>query len=77
MMKQSLNLMAVGIEMGVSVVIGIMGGNWADSYFGTEPVLFWVGFGIGLGAAAKAVIDAAQKVRKEMCADEPEDSKKN
>ena len=77
MLKQSLDFVAVGIEMGVSVAIGILGGSWADSHFKTEPILFWVGFGIGLGAAAKAVVDAARKVRKELDSDDPESTKKS
>ena len=77
MMKQSLSLVAVGIEMGISVGIGILGGQWLDSRFGTEPVFFWVGVVIGFGAAAKAVVDAARKVRKELNDNEPESTEKD
>ena len=77
MVKQSLNLVAVGIEMGVAVGIGIFGGNWIDIRLGTEPVFFWVGFGIGLGAAAKAVVDAARKVRKDLETNESEGTEKD
>jgi F0F1-type ATP synthase assembly protein I len=77
MLKQSLSLVAVGIEMGISVVIGILGGQWLDVRFGTEPVFFWVGVAVGFGAAAKAVVDAAIKVRKELNDNEPEDTHKN
>lgn len=77
MLKQSINYVAVGLEMGIAVVIGIVGGKWADSYFNTTPVLFWVGLGIGFGAAAKAVVDAAQKARKELEEDGPQDTKED
>jgi ATP synthase protein I len=77
MLKQSLGLVAVGIEMGISVGIGILGGQWLDERYGTEPVFFWVGVTIGFGAAVKAVVDAARKVRKELNDDEPESTEKD
>ena len=46
----------VGIEMVVSMVIGIMGGRWLDEQFGTEPYLFFVGMIAGIGAAAKPIV---------------------
>ncbi|MBN2673676.1 MAG: AtpZ/AtpI family protein [Deltaproteobacteria bacterium] len=77
MLKQSLNYAAVGIEMGVSVAIGIFAGKWADSHWGTAPVFFWVGVGIGFGAAAKAVVDAVKKAKRQMVDNGTEDTKKD
>ena len=39
-----------GLEAGLAVVIAMGFGIWADSYFGTSPVLLFVGLGIGFGA---------------------------
>lgn len=77
MWRQSLDYMAVGIEMGVSVGIGVIAGKGADSYLGTTPVLFWIGVGIGFGAAAKAVVDAVRKAQRELNDDESENVKKD
>ncbi|MFO8072283.1 MAG: AtpZ/AtpI family protein [Polyangia bacterium] len=73
MLKRSGRFAAVGLEMGIAVIVGIMGGRFLDDYFGTEPLLFWIGFAFGLAAAAKAVIDAARKAKKEIDDDEGSD----
>ena len=46
----------LGIEMAASVVIGAIGGHFADEHLHTTPWLFWVGVIIGFGAAVKAVL---------------------
>ncbi|MBN2528621.1 MAG: AtpZ/AtpI family protein [Deltaproteobacteria bacterium] len=66
MLRQSLNYVAVGLEMGISVAIGIAAGSWLDSKYGTHQIFFWIGFVVGLGAAVKAVTDAIRKIRKEL-----------
>ena len=71
MLKQSARFAAVGLEMGIAVGLGILVGRYLDDYFGTEPILFWVGLAFGLGAAAKAVYDAAVQARKAIGKDEP------
>jgi F0F1-type ATP synthase assembly protein I len=72
MLKQSGRFAAVGLEMGLSVIIGIVGGRYLDSKLDTEPVFFWVGLFAGLGAAAKAVYDVWARARREMNDDGPE-----
>ena len=64
MLKQSANFVAVGIEIGLSLVIGIVAGTYADRYWDTEPLFFWIGLVVGFGAAIKAVVDAARKAQK-------------
>jgi len=66
MLKESGRFAAVGLEMGLAVIIGILVGRWLDSKFGTEPWLFRVGLFAGLGAAAKAVYDVWARARREM-----------
>ena len=64
MWKQAGRFGAVGLEMGIAVVIGMLGGDFLDTELDTEPVFFWIGFALGLAAAAKAVVDAARQVKK-------------
>jgi F0F1-type ATP synthase assembly protein I len=66
MLNQAGNFAAVGLEMGLAVAIGIFGGRFLDSKLDTEPVFFWIGFSIGIGAAAKAVVVAVQRARKSL-----------
>ena len=48
------------------MAIGVFGGRYLDEKFDTAPILFWVGFLIGLGAAIKAVVDVANAARANM-----------
>jgi F0F1-type ATP synthase assembly protein I len=63
--SKSLQLASFGLEMGVAVVIGIGGGYYLDSWLGTGPLFFWLGFVLGMGAAVKAVVDAVKLVNKD------------
>jgi ATP synthase protein I len=71
MLKQSGRFAAVGLEMGIAIGLGILVGRYLDDYFETSPALFWVGLSLGLGAAAKAVYDAAKKAKRAVENDEP------
>jgi ATP synthase protein I len=64
MWRQATRYGAVGLEMGIAVLIGIFGGQYLDDWLDTEPVFFWVGFALGLGAAAKAIYDAARSAKR-------------
>lgn len=62
--KQGATIGAVGLEMGVSVVIGYLIGHYLDQWLDTEPVftIIWIGF--GLGAAAMAVYRTYKSAKK-------------
>jgi len=77
MLKQSGRFAAVGLEMGIAIGLGLLIGRYLDGRFGTSPILFWVGLSLGLGAAVKAVYDAAKQARKAMEDDEPSTSDKD
>ena len=64
MLGQTGRFAAVGLEMGMAVVIGILGGRYLYGKFDTAPVFFWIGFSLGVGAAFKALFQAARKARK-------------
>ena len=77
MWKQTGQFAAVGLEMGIALAIGLIGGWYLDEKLGSKPVFFWIGFTLGIGAAGKAVWDAARKARKEMTDDRASSSKKD
>ena len=49
---------SVGIELGASIVVGLVGGNWLDGYFGTEPWLALFGLIVGSIAGFRSLIRA-------------------
>ena len=63
--------------MGIAVFLGILGGRWLDNRFGTAPIFFWIGFLLGIGAAAKALVDIAAKAKRDMSEDESPGPKKD
>ena len=63
---------AVGIEMGIAVAIGHLGGVWLDGRFGTAPVLGLVGLLLGIAAAGKALWSTARKLKKDQTPEEPD-----
>lgn len=46
-----LRFSTVGLELGLSVLIGLFAGQWLDGYFGTEPwlLLLFLLFGMAAG----------------------------
>jgi F0F1-type ATP synthase assembly protein I len=71
MRREATRFIAVGLEMGVAVFIGVFGGRFLDNWLGTRPVFFWIGLALGLGAAGKAIWDAAARARKTLERDDP------
>ena len=63
--------------MGISVVIGILGGMYLDRKFDTTPIFFWIGFALGIGAAIKTIVNIAKILKKETAEDDDENIKKN
>jgi ATP synthase protein I len=53
---QSLKLSSVGIELALSVVIGMFGGRWLDGKLGSSPWLMLVGIVIGFAAGLRSLI---------------------
>ncbi len=73
MLRSSLRYSAVGMEMGIAVVVGYGVGWWLDEKFGTEPYLMLLMLLLGIGAGFKAIIDAALRFSREAEAEEDAD----
>jgi ATP synthase protein I len=56
---------SLGLEMGLSVAIGLGMGYFLDSYFKTYPYLTIVFMFFGIGASMKALYMAWKKAEKE------------
>lgn len=57
----ALTASSVGLELGVSVVIAVLGGMWLDSEIGTSPWFMLVGMVIGLIAGFRSVFRAVER----------------
>lgn len=61
----------IGIEMAVSVIVGVMGGKWLDEKFGTDSVFELLGLFAGLAAAFRSLYRVARKVKQKLGNAEP------
>jgi F0F1-type ATP synthase assembly protein I len=52
---------AVGIELALSTVVGILGGQWLDSKLSTGPYLTVVGLLLGVTAGFRSLLQAARR----------------
>ena len=55
----------VGLEVVLSVVVGLFLGSWLDRRFGTTPWITVAGVVYGVAAAARALYRAAQRATRE------------
>jgi len=60
-MYHALSASSVGLELGVAVIIALLGGMWLDSQLGTDPWLMLVGMVIGLIAGFRGVLRAVER----------------
>ncbi len=59
------NYGTLGMEIALSVAVGLLGGQWLDKKLHTGSVLTWVGFAYGLAAAGRAIYRAVRKSNRE------------
>ena len=60
MRRIALRFSAIGMEMGLAVVIGYVAGWWLDKTFGTKPYLTMVMLLFGIAAAFMAIAVAIE-----------------
>jgi ATP synthase protein I len=57
----ALSASSVGLEMGLSVALGLLVGWWLDQHFGTAPWLMLLWLALGLFAGFRGVIRAVRR----------------
>lgn len=60
----------VGLEFGLSLLLGLFAGRWLDQKLGTGPWLAILGFGFGIAAGYRAIYRAAKAANREAEAEE-------
>lgn len=61
--KGHAGLSTLGLNIVLSVLFGFGAGYWLDGKLGTEPWLSVVGFGFGLAAATRFLLEAMRQMR--------------
>jgi ATP synthase protein I len=56
----------VGLEFGLSVLVGLFGGQWLDRKLHTDPWLTFIGMGFGIAAGARTLWRAARLAQKDI-----------
>lgn len=62
----SLSASAIGLEFGVSVIVGILFGRWLDGKLGTAPWLMIVGVVLGFAAGVIGMVRGARRAERAM-----------
>ena len=55
----------LGLEVGLSLLVGLFAGHWLQVKLGTGNWLTFLGFGFGIAAATRAIYRAAQAANRE------------
>jgi len=71
----SLSASSVGLEFGLSVVLCIVLGLWADAKLGTKPWLMLAGIGLGLAAGFRSLLRYLQRADRAAEAEAREDGR--
>jgi F0F1-type ATP synthase assembly protein I len=62
----------LGLEIVLSIVVGVFGGRWVDAKLGSAPAFLIVGFICGVGAAGKAILRAWKEMKEVTAREERE-----
>jgi len=61
---QAMSASAVGLELGVAVIIGLFFGRWLDGKLGTAPWLMIVFLALGFAAGIIGLVRGAKRAEK-------------
>jgi F0F1-type ATP synthase assembly protein I len=62
---RALSASSVGLELGISVLIGVLFGMWLDGQLGTEPWMMLLFMVVGFIAGFRGVLHAVRKADRE------------
>ncbi|MEM9192072.1 MAG: AtpZ/AtpI family protein [Myxococcota bacterium] len=60
---------AVGIELGLSIVVGLVAGRFLDGYFETGRVFLFIGLALGFLSGARSIYRVVRRTQRELDAD--------
>ena len=71
----ALSASSVGLELGIAVIVGLLGGMWLDNRFGTTPWLMLAFLVFGLVAGFRNVLRAVERAERAGAAEDREDKR--
>jgi ATP synthase protein I len=71
----ALSASSVGLELGIAVIVGLLGGMWLDNRFGTTPWLMLVFLVLGLVAGFRNVLRAVERAEKAAAIEDREEGR--
>src|SRR4051812_33778780 len=71
----ALSASSVGLELGLSVIIGLLFGYFLDNRFGTTPWLMLAFLGFGLAAGFRGVLRAVGRAERAAAINDQEDGR--
>lgn len=60
----------LGLEVALSIMVGLFGGQWLDGRLGTDPWLTAAGFAFGVAAAGRAIHRQMRRMKVEAAREE-------
>ena len=64
---------AVGLELGISTVVGLLLGRWVDGKLDSEPACTIIGLLLGVLAGFRSLIRAARRATADLTKDDAND----
>jgi ATP synthase protein I len=64
-MFQTLSMSSVGLELGISVIVGMLFGRWLDGKVGTDPWLMILFLCLGFTAGMRGIVRAMNRADRE------------
>jgi ATP synthase protein I len=61
-LRQATKVGAIGLELGLAVLVGYFGGRWIDTQLGSTPWFMYIGFVCGVLAGFKSLYRIATTV---------------
>lgn len=71
----ALSASSVGLELGIAVIVGLLGGMWLDNRLGTTPWLMLVLLVLGLVAGFRNVLRAVERAERAGDAEDKENGR--
>lgn len=56
----------VGLELGLSILVGLFGGQWLDKKLATSPWLTLIGLAFGTAAGIRSLLRALENAKREI-----------